>query len=288
MLYLGIDENGYGPIMGPLVVTGISGTGDNETWPEDIFDSKRLFSSRSSFSKIEKIALSIFKIAYARFPFTYNELFEQTFECINITSGICWKNFPEIPFSTDKKDIEIYATNLHNFLNKNNIRLVAIHSQVLCVKEFNNLCRKNLKKDFINYLMFEKIILKHQKDYNHIAVKAGKIGGRNHYEKFLNNGFCNWEICCKKEDKKVSEYLVNKDSKQIRLSFLNNIESVSFLGVLAGIYGKYIRELFMIAINKSLCTERFISGYRDAYTRQLVTQMNIEDTGFEHCLCRIK
>ncbi|MGB9642290.1 MAG: hypothetical protein ACP5JO_03955 [Candidatus Ratteibacteria bacterium] len=288
MLYLCLDENGYGPVMGPLVVTGISGTADSEKFPEQIFDSKRLFSSRNCFPKIEKIALAIFKIAYNRLPFTYNELFEQSFECANVKSGVCWKNFSEIPFFSDKSEIELCASNIHEFLDKNHIRLLSIHSQVLCVQAFNNLCRKHLKKDFINYLMFEKIILKHQKDYDHMVVKAGKIGGRHFYKKFLNNGFCHWEIHYEKESTMASEYLIKKENKQIHLSFLKNIESVSFLGVLAGIYGKYVRELFMIAINKFLDTQRFVSGYRDAYTKQLVAQLKMKNTEFQNCLCRIK
>ncbi|HOK79430.1 MAG TPA: hypothetical protein PK303_00775 [bacterium] len=288
MLYLCLDENGYGPVMGPLVVTGVSGTADSEKFPEQIFDSKRLFSSRNSFPKIERIALSIFKIAYNRFPFTYNELFERSFECVNGNSGICWKNFPEIPFSSDKVEIENYASNLQEYLKKNHICLLSIHSQVLCVQAFNNLSRKHLKKDFINYLMFEKIILKHQKDYDHIVVKAGKIGGRNYYKKFLTSSFRHWEIHCQKENTAASEYLIKKDRKQILLTFLKNIESISFLGILAGIYGKYIRELFMIAINKFFDTEKFISGYRDAYTRQLVAQLKMKDTEFQNCICRMK
>ena len=64
---LGIDENGLGPLMGPLVVTGtlLKYSGSSSRWFNDIADSKYFFSTRTSgnYSRMEETVAAIFYLA---------------------------------------------------------------------------------------------------------------------------------------------------------------------------------------------------------------------------------
>ncbi|MCM8763958.1 MAG: hypothetical protein NC830_01130 [Candidatus Omnitrophica bacterium] len=291
MTYLGIDENGYGPALGPLVVSGIKATSDiTEKRPDGICDSKILFSSQNKLAKIEKIALAIFKICRQKLPENALDIFEnfENVHCPEINPAICFESLPKIPLWTTGSDAEKYVEYLSEFLTQHRIKIESVNSQILCVNKFNNFCRKNMKKDFINYMLFEKIMLQFSLDCDDLIITAGKIGGRKRYICFLRNGFCEWEIIKEKEDKEVSTYLLTKNKKKIILNFVKDIESKSFLGTLAGIYGKYIRELFMTGINSWLKTERTISGYRDRYTSEFIKKLCRKNLRYMDCILRIK
>jgi len=289
MIYVSIDENGYGPTLGPLITTGIAGTSDIDNgWPEDIVDSKKLFSSYKKFATIEKIALSLFKITFKKFPSTALDLFKQSNDIKCPKEQICLNNLPQVPMKTSIDQINSYTEYLYDFLNKQNITIKSIYSQITCVKEFNNLCRKKLRKDYMNYLQFEKIILNYCKTFENIVVSAGKIGGRNYYMDFFQKTFSSWKIKKINESKDISEYILIKNNSGIVLKFVKNIEDKSFLGVLAGIYGKYIREISMIGINRFLGTNRFISGYRDRYTSEFIKKIQNKNLVYMDCILRVK
>ncbi|MCM8758167.1 MAG: hypothetical protein NC906_00115 [Candidatus Omnitrophica bacterium] len=289
MLYLALDENGYGPIMGPLVVTGIAATGDVERWPDEICDSKKLFSQNKSHDKIEKIALSIFLISKKKFPESPLEVFEnfQNIDCKDGLFSICLKNLPEIPLWSTRDRITQYCEHFSEFCKKKGIKKLSVNSMILCVNNFNKLCKKGLKKDFVNYLLFEKIILSTKENCKNLFVMAGKIGGRKNYCEFLKNGFNKWEIVKKKESCDISSYILKKDSSSININFVKDIELQSFIGVLAGIYGKYVRQLIMTGINRSIGAEKYISGYRDNTTKSFLEKLKNTQIN-KDCLLRIK
>lgn len=290
MLHIGLDENGYGPVMGPLVVTGVIATMDlDKDWPGDIYDSKLLFTHQNTHKELEKIALSILNISKGKFSHSTSGIFEnfqQDFKCPKDIS-ICFENLPEIPLWTTKKDIENFTKFLSAFCEKKQLKILSINSVILCVHKFNSFCRQNMKKDFINYLLFEKIILQALSKSDNLFVKAGKIGGRKDYKKFLEKTFHNWQINNIMEKPEISGYLLIRNNKKIALNFVRDIESRSFLGVLAGIYGKYIRELFMHSINSFLGTKRYISGYRDIQTKKFLNILSHKELDFD-CILRIK
>ncbi|HPP67256.1 MAG TPA: hypothetical protein PKX05_05005, partial [bacterium] len=247
-----------------------------------------LFSSQRKLEILEKIALALFNLSFHKMPTDAFDLFERSPDVICPQTQICWDNFPKIPLCVSLSEIKKYSAYLSDFLGKHGLAIQSICSQSVCARQFNNLCRNNLKKDYINYLQFEKIILTYHKMFKNITVTAGKIGGRKNYAGFVKKNLSDWRIITKQETADVSEYLLRKNDAEIALKFVRDIETKSFLGVLAGIYGKYIRQLCMTGINRFFMTEKFISGYRDKYTSAFIDQLQHKNPDEMDCILRTK
>ncbi|MCL5674400.1 MAG: hypothetical protein M1501_01480 [Candidatus Omnitrophica bacterium] len=293
--FLGIDENGYGPVMGPLIVTGICANKDiKKDWTIEIRDSKRLFlRDAQSYRKIEEISLAQFFLLFGRFPESPKEFIEKLSfgECPNKFKNICIENIPHVFSWAPKSDVTGYIDFFDGFLKKNSIKINGIKSAILCPFEFNILCDGGIKKDLIDFLQFEKII-KHFSDKDpEISISAGKIGGRNKYLEFVSGTFPSLENKAIRENPEESSYVFRNKNKNINISFLKDIEKKSFLACLSGIIGKYIRELIMTGINISLGNKEFVSGYREKKTKEFLkrffARQNYKDINI-NCIIRKK
>lgn len=273
--FVGIDENGLGPVMGPLVVTGTCANRDfTGDWVPFIKDSKKIFRGRKKgLRQLEEIALSVFFAAYGQFPPDTESLLVKTcfFSCSKNSRKICLENIPDICSLTDSEGVETKVRILEKFLKENRIKIKEIKSVVVCPFEFNHLCEKKYKKDFIDFLQFEKTIKHFQKLYGKINVSAGKIGGRDRYMQFLAGAFPFGDIRTQKEGRDLSSYVFKDSGGRIEVNFIKNVEEKSFLAALSGIFGKYVRELVMESINRSLGANPAVSGYRDKNTREFLT-----------------
>lgn len=274
MDFLGIDENGYGPVMGPLVVTGICADKDiKKTRSIKIKDSKKIFlRDAQSYKKIEEISLAQFFLLFGGFPESPKEFIEKLcfFKCPGKQKKICIENIPSVFLWASKPEIARSIDFFKKIFKKNSIKINGIKSAILCPLEFNNLCRMGIKKDLINFLQFEKIIKHFSDKCPEIFIRAGKIGGRNKYLEFLSGTFPFWENKIIREGSKDSSYIFKNKKIRVNISFLKGVEEKSFLACLSGIIGKYIRELIMSSISASLGSKKIISGYRERNTKEFL------------------
>jgi ribonuclease HII len=280
--FLGIDENGYGPIMGPLVITGTCANKNvKKGWPQDIKDSKKIFvRDKKSYKTIEEISLALFFLLYGYFPENPEEYIEKfsSFKCpYSFKNNICTENIPQSFLWSIKSDTYKTIDILDRFFKKNSINIIDIKSVILCPFEFNNLCTSKVKKDLINFLQFEKIIKYFSDKSSTISILAGKIGGRNKYSQFLEETFPFWEYQVIQEKKEKSSYIFKNKDKKVNINFLKNVENQSFPACLSGIIGKYIREIIMTSINISLENKEFVSGYREKKTKKLLKYILKQD-----------
>ncbi len=272
--FLGIDENGYGPVMGPLIVTGICANRDiKKNWAEGIKDSKKIFSRNSAgYKKIEEISLAQFFLVFGYLPKNPREFIEKLsfLQCTNKSKNICIENIPPDFSWAVKSDVDKRIDCFYEFFKKNSLKINDMKSSILCPFEFNNLCNKRIKKDHINFLQFEKIIKHFLGKYKKISISAGKIGGRNKYLEFTSSTFPFWLSKITKENTDISSYVFENEDRKIHISFIKNIEEKSFIACLSGIIGKYIREIMITGINISLGNKEFVSGYREKKTKEFL------------------
>lgn len=276
----GIDENGFGPLMGPLVITGIL-TEINISLPEYIKDSKSIYKKREDFKKIEEISILLFYLVENRLPEKPDEILRKfaSIPTCETKENICYKNIPK---NFETENIELLLFKYRDFLkNKNKIRKVK--SEVVCCYNLNNFVSHNRNKFVLNILNFTKIM--HQmKEFKNVIFYCGKIGGYNHYSNFLRYFFPDCQIKILDEKEEISSYILKGENLIFEIGFYKNVEKISPVASLSSILGKYIRELIMKSILKSLNLEN-ISGYRDKKTINSIKKIKFSDF-LKDCIIR--
>ncbi len=273
---VGIDENGYGPVLGPLVVTAVllEFDGDpfeelkteNFNFPIKVQDSKKIFSRNlSGYVAGEILSWGILLAGGYETMDLRSMLKKLTGEDFDIHPEI------EVPVWAKKAvNLEIPA-----YLRKAGIRILEIKSKVVFPADFNEMIEMVDNKSFLDYLLFEHLLYKLEFDFD--VAMMGKIGGTKFYEKnfFMRTGTEVVETF--EEKKKISGYRLRLPHREFDAYFILNGDEKYLPITLASIIGKYLREIFMLSLNyEAGFKERipYASGYRhDERTKVLMERL---------------
>lgn len=287
---LGIDENGLGPVMGPLVVTGTLLRQSDSGWFEDIADSKSFFPARSAnnFSKIEETVISIFYLWQKKLPCSPAEILNIFCGKPGCLSGaeICSGNISEEFIWADPEKAKRRCEIFSEWALKNNAEIEKIHSVYHCPRRINEFVAKGETKLFLDFLTYCGIVNKIP-DKKDLDVQAGKIGGLKFYKKYLRYGLPDYQAEILEEKQELSLYAMRKEHNEFRMGFIMDVEEKSFPAALSSIAGKYIREIIMEGIRKKLGIKENISGYHDSKTKRCIASMNFEEFPVD-CILRKK
>ena len=276
----GIDENGFGPMLGPLVVTGILTDKDIKI-PEYIMDSKIFYKNKKDFKKLEEIGIVLYYMIEKKLPVSPYEIYKRFVisEC-PFNENICEKN---IPYNFKIDSIDKLLLKYNDFLKERN-KLKEIRVKVICPYFFNEFINKKNSKFILNLSVFCKII-KEMIKYKEIKFFCGKVGSFVYYKNYLYYFFPEYKIKIIEENEKVSSYEISNKKQNFKVIFYKDVEKISSLSSLSSILGKYIREIIMESIRKSLNINEEISGYRDRKTKEAI--INIDFTKFrKECIVR--
>ena len=273
---VGIDENGYGPVLGPLVVTAVTLEFDgdpfeelkteNFNFPIRVKDSKKIFARNlSGYAAGEILTWGILLAG----GFDYSDLRSM----IKKLTGEDFELHPdiEVPVWAKKAiNLEIPA-----FLKKTGIRIHEVKSKILFPGNFNEMIEMVDNKSFLDYLLFEHLLYKLEFDFD--LAMMGKIGGTKFYEKnfFMRTGT---EVIETFEEKsQISGYRLRLPHREFDAYFILNGDEKYLPITLASIVGKYLREVFMLSLNYEAGfkdTIPYVSGYRhDARTNELLERL---------------
>ncbi|MEO0145104.1 MAG: hypothetical protein ABIL52_04730 [candidate division WOR-3 bacterium] len=272
MEVIGIDENGLGPILGPFIISAIKlnikepiffhSKLENLQSSIKIDDSKNIFkrSEKWSYSKGEIIALSLLKV------FNFKDL-------LNNYVNLIISDF-ERQFYIKNYTLPIWA----QYIKENNFREEVGFLGYKAFAIFPNLFNEMLKKTHkfqMDIKFFLDLAYELCNSDNNILL-CGKVGGYTYYLKpFFSLGIVKYEIL--KESKGHSAYKIVYKDKTFEIHFLLDGDSVYYPIALASIIGKYLREIFMKALNESFEFFEEIpysSGYKHDYkTQQLIEKI---------------
>ena len=283
MIVVGIDENGLGPVLGPMVVTACAFRTDSyapdlfwslasEDLPAD--DSKVVFKQNKK--KAAESAVLKWLRLFEQLPDNANALYKgichhPPLPCPVGNAYVCRPAIPlAIPqFGAAQPAI---STEIAARFEALKISPLACASYAICPGVFNqslaNGAMNKLQFDF--HLMIQLIDwVRERHPGETVLALCGKVGGTRCY--------LPWFSAEKKsdvlpiiEERDQSRYSLTSD---VEVAFIKDGDSLHLPIAVASMIGKYVRELQMTEINVLLAPgEKHVSGYRDPRTKSFIRQ----------------
>lgn len=269
-LLLGTDEAGYGPNLGPLVITGSLWNSPSDL--TDLFplladvlaekptagrihvaDSKKVYQSSSGIERLELSVLSILFALHNKRPADSAELGQLLGFSAPQSFWLDATPLP-LPLKADPDHIQHCGQRLREAWNTSGCPLIQIRTRCLFADEFNRLVQKLGNKatllstatlDIANRLM--KLSTKHPAD--RIIAVCDKHGGRSKYAGLLQEFVTEQLVRIEIEGLRQSTYSWHENQTDIEFNFVAGGESFLPTAV-ASMVSKYVREIFMTRWNQ--------------------------------------
>ncbi len=290
---VGMDEAGYGPNLGPLVVAATVWH-MNDSPPGDLYsllgdavtrdaadasatgrlaiaDSKQLYQPQRGLADLERGVLT----ALASLDIVPRS-FDALLAAINVdrcaamgakdSSPYLLRRDEVLPVAAESSDCDAVAIRLREVMRSAECRLECIRTAVVQPQTFNDLIDeyggKGAALSETTLGLLATVLA--QLPPEPVFVTCDKHGGRNRYGELLHGRFGDDLIEVRRESREASDYRWGKCDRRVEISFRSGGEA--FLpAALASMTAKYIRELSMRAFNafwqSELPTLRPTAGY---------------------------
>jgi hypothetical protein len=280
-VYSGIDEAGYGPMFGPLVISRSTFILDQiepdpseppSLWtllnsavckkPNDkkkrlaVNDSKLLYNPVYSLKHLERGVLS-FLSALDIIPNDLNDLLKQiAFDELSHRIQYDWylspQGEPKVPFLFSLSQLDQPKQRLHKALLKSSIRLADLKAAVIFEDRFNQMVQNKGSKagcawSFVSGHL--ESIWAQFGEY-HPLVVVDRQGGRKSYHALLESTFAPAAVTTLYESHPISFYKIVSGFRTMFIQIQVNSEKHHLPVALASMVSKYIRELLMTRFQK--------------------------------------
>ncbi|MCG6155044.1 hypothetical protein [Rubinisphaera margarita] len=273
---IGLDEAGYGPKLGPLVIGAtlwsvparlpvdslwekLEQVLTNRPSRDDsrlhVGDSKEVYSSSRGLAALERSVMSLFHALDVPVQNPTDRL-----GFAGLVSTLLGGSLPHafdrqpwyqcedfgLPLAADESEISLASSTVRRGFTQSRVRLEAVRVRVVCPEVFNELTVKYGNKSEV--LTRETLALLQNiwpDDAAKVEVMADKHGGRNRYLPYLTEAFPDHFFMTEAESQKLSRYRC----QNISLSFSVNSERYLPVAV-ASMMAKYVRELCMEQFNR--------------------------------------
>jgi len=270
----GIDEAGYGPLLGPLVVTGVvfkvpEPLARADLWESlkrsvarragtkglrlPILDSKKLYSTKAGLGALERTALVMLK-TLGQQPRTFRRLLEGVASAaVDDLSDYPWyREFDaDLPTRCSEGDIATQANAVDRDMASAGVRLTGVFCEPLMEGHYNRLvaCVRNKAVVSLGIVLriVQRILCTGSEE--RVYVHVDRQGGRRHYREALMSAFGAYRLRIVEESETRSAYELTCGDSCHHLDFVTEGENRHLSIALASIYSKYVRELFMLAFN---------------------------------------
>jgi ribonuclease HII len=286
---IGIDEAGFGPILGPLVISSTSFLLPDDLLKADLWqilrrsvakkrkgltgrlliaDSKKAHSQSLGIKHLQRTVLSALS-CLGKEPATLSELIELLCpDCLGRLSDYPWyQDAGSQQILVDDADKKIASSVFADDLSSNGIELLELKSCCLDVAYYNRMMNGVKNKANVLFTATSQLI-KSALDsiaVDNLHIIIDRQGGRVHYRKSLMRMFSEMELTIINESSKVSSYELQADGKSMRLHFVVSADEHVMPVSLASMVSKYLRELLVYSINRyflSHCADlRPTAGY---------------------------
>jgi hypothetical protein len=273
-IMVGIDEAGYGPVLGPLVVSAAalevpSDQADVCLWSQlkdgvgkspnpkngrvPIADSKVLYKPKEGISRLEKSVLAAISVWRGAPPHLRGLL---GMVCPDLPAKL--DEYPwyreantDLPRKADPGGLRIATSLLGRTLSECGVRVAACFAEVLPEGHYNRLVSSTQNKAIVSGGLVLRLMQRVADAYpdHEIRFCVDKQGGRDHYGRMLLRGFETRQLRILEENERHSAYELIDARGTWRIRFDEGSESLHLPTALASMLSKYLRELFMECFN---------------------------------------
>jgi hypothetical protein len=276
MAYLiGTDEAGYGPNLGPLLISATVWRLPDSLMDQDLYsisrdsicadpatavgadklvlaDSKRLYKSRGRLRGLEANLLAAVAET-GGVPASWLDAWSQLSpEAVDVIGSIPWYSdySAELPLDADRGTIVRLHETFHSLLQRTALQLLRVRSVALFPSQFNTLVERRGSKGAVLSEQTLELVARLIADLQDepILVQCDKHGGRNRYGGVLQHVFPDQRIRIVRESRDCSCYQWGPAERGVEIRFTARGES-SMPAALASMTSKYLRELAMTAFN---------------------------------------
>jgi len=270
----GIDEAGFGPLLGPLVVSCTALAVPPELLEADLWqalarsvgktrkhlggrlliaDSKKAYHREEGLGHLERTVLAVLQ-CWGKEPAHLTELLASLCpDCLPRLREYPWyQKMEQCPLSRGPADMKIAAHVFAGDLEARGAKLVHLRSCCLDVAYYNTLVGRVKNKSQVLFIAVTQLIQGLLEGFSDevIQVHVDRQGGRAHYREHLLRSFPGWDLRIVEEGTEVSTYELRAGGRQLRLSFAVGADDRYLPVALASMVSKYLRELLMECMNE--------------------------------------
>lgn len=289
LVYAGLDEAGYGPMLGPLTV-GCAAFRFRDLDPETptapnmwsilkpcvsrtiarrgtrlvVNDSKKVKRATGPASCEALLHLEAALLAFLRAvrPDALPETDEEFFAAVapaaleSLDEAPWYGGDPiRLPVANDSAAIGIAASQLRRHLERNGIEVVALHCRTLMDPHFNAIVEQFRSKAAASFHLFSRHLADLVRAFGgqtpHVVID--RQGGRIDYCESLRLLFPEHALRILDQCPDLCRYELQGDSGRLRITFAPEADSRHFPVALASMLAKYVRELLMLRLNRYFC-----------------------------------
>ncbi|NLW51397.1 MAG: hypothetical protein GXY85_11250 [Candidatus Brocadiaceae bacterium] len=279
-MWAGIDEAGYGPALGPLVVAGTAFiVPEPPADGEDLWAPLRDAVARHARGSDGRLVVNDSKVVYAG-PLGLRRLEEGVLGFLHAGAAAAVRSGADLlsvlasgrpaepephPWFRDAAALPLpQASNLSAVLSKASVlrealrragvRPLAVRAAVVMPPEFNRIVSRTRNKSLI---LFQKCGLLLQEMWRHVGEGESRVlvdrhGGRARYRRLLLDVFPHCRCDVLEEGDRCSAYRIRDDrhpGRTLRVTFQEGGDRRVLPTALASMVAKYVRELYMAAFN---------------------------------------
>jgi ribonuclease HII len=272
---IGIDEAGYGPNLGPLVMSAVAfqvpheaananlwkllsrgarkeAGDDDKVW---INDSKVVYSSTKGIAELERSVLAVLASDRLHEPLSlFDWLVELSPQSDRSHGSLPWYDAqPTLPFALPLESLHKPAQRFHSVCAKKGVSLVAVYSHVVEPGTFNRAVdhwgsKGGALSDAIQSLI-GALVPRLEPD-EPVYFMIDKHGGRNTYAALLQHCFADGMVFVRRESMDCSHYDIQGYAGPISLRFQPRADGEHLCVALASMLSKYLREMLMGEFNR--------------------------------------